>query len=121
MDRNTDLVDNMPPSDHGKLASDEDKPHDGWTSSHWPDWPSQFNHFWKKYTDAKTHNHLRHAVQHYVDCDRIFNDGALNYSIVASRPDPPWRRRAGGTIGTTRRMTSSHWPDWPSQFNHFWI
>ena len=69
----------------GKLASDEDKPHDGWTSSHWPDWPSQFNHFWKKYTDAKTHNHLRHAVQHYVDCDRIFNDGALNYSIVASR------------------------------------
>ena len=56
-----------------KLASDEDKPREGWTSSHWPDWPSQFNHFWKKYTDAKTHNHLRHAVQHYVDCDRIFN------------------------------------------------
>ena len=68
----------------GKLSSDDRGPRNVLTAADWNDWPKQFNEFWKKYTDKETHNHLRHAVQHYVDCSRIFDDDALNYSVVAS-------------------------------------
>ena len=69
----------------GRLDSIENDASGGSTASDWPSWPKQFNEFWSKYNDPTQHDHLRHAVQHYVDCDRIFNGGALNYSIVAAR------------------------------------
>lgn len=69
----------------GKLTSENDNIHNTPTASDWREWPRQFNVFWNKYSDQDHHSYLQHAVHHYVDCSRIFDDGAFNYSVVAAR------------------------------------
>ena len=68
----------------GKLSSDGEEPRSDWTAAGWRDWPNQFEDFWKKYANEETHAYLKHGVQHYVDCSRIFHDGAISYSMVAA-------------------------------------
>ena len=44
-----------------------------------------FENFWDQYTDAESGGHLKNAVHHYVNCQRIFDDGTVDYALVAAQ------------------------------------
>ena len=60
-------------------------PTSGWTASEWRNWPALFEAFWDQYTDAESGGHLKNAVHHYVNCQRIFDDGTVDYALVAAQ------------------------------------
>ena len=68
----------------GQVAP-ERQPTSGWTASDWRKWPALFEEFWNQYTDAGSGGHLRNAVHHYVNCQRIFEDGTVEYALVAAQ------------------------------------
>ena len=56
-----------------------------WTATDWQKWPTLCQAFWNQYADAASHEHLKHAVYHFVECQRIFEEGAVVYSLVAAQ------------------------------------
>lgn len=68
----------------GKLASQNQSEHN-WTATDWPKWPALFREFWNQYNGKTSREHLKHAVYHYVGCQRIFDEGGIDYSLVAAQ------------------------------------
>lgn len=60
-------------------------PTSGWTASEWRKWPAMFEEFWDQYTGAASGEHLKNAVHHYVNCQRIFDDGTVDHALVAAQ------------------------------------
>ena len=56
-----------------------------WTSSEWREWPMLFRQFWKHFTGSESREHLRNAVHHYVECQKIFDESAIDYALVAAQ------------------------------------
>ena len=56
-----------------------------WTATDWQKWPSLFNEFWNQYTDPGSCEHLKNAVYHYVEAQRIFDDGSIGQALVAAQ------------------------------------
>ena len=68
----------------GQVAP-QNLPTSGWTASEWRKWPALFEAFWDQYTGAKSGEHLKNTVHHYVNCQRIFDDGTVDYALVAAQ------------------------------------
>jgi len=57
----------------------------GRTATDWQTWPSLFNEFWSQYADPDSSEHLKNAVYHYVEAQRILDDGSIGQSLVAAQ------------------------------------
>ena len=56
-----------------------------WTASEWREWPMLFRQFWEHFTGSESREHLRNAVHHYVECQKIFDESAIDYALVAAQ------------------------------------
>lgn len=68
-----------------KLAPRGASQRSNWIVSDWWMWPDLFRAFWEQYKGKESGNFLKAAVRHYVDCNRIADDGTLSYAIVAAK------------------------------------
>ena len=55
------------------------------TATDWQKWPSLFNEFWNQYADPSNREHLTNAVYHYVEAQRVFDDGSIGQALVAAQ------------------------------------
>lgn len=69
----------------GRLMPWGNQPRSGWTATDWMKWPTLFREFWKLYADENSHEHLKNAIYHYVECQRIFDDNTVDYALVAAQ------------------------------------
>ena len=69
----------------GRLIHTGSLPRSGWTATDWRKWPKLFQEFWKQYTNENSQEHLKHAVHHYVECQRVFDDNTIDYALVAAQ------------------------------------
>ena len=51
----------------------------------WQKWPSLFEQFWNQYTDLSSCDHLTNSVYHYVEAQRVHNDGSIGQALVAAQ------------------------------------
>ena len=65
----------------GRLIPRGNQPGSGWTATDWMKWPKLFREFWKQYTDENSHEHLKNAIYHYVECHRVFDDDTIDYAL----------------------------------------
>ena len=55
------------------------------TATDWQTWPNLFNEFWNQYIDPSSCEHLTNAVYHYVEAQRVFDDGSIGQALVAAQ------------------------------------
>ena len=48
-------------------------------------WPRLFNEFWNRYTEPDSHEHLTNTVYHYLEAQRVFDDGSIGQALVAAQ------------------------------------
>lgn len=69
-----------------KLTSTVPRPHQSVrTATDWQKWPGLFNEFWNQYTAPSSCEHLTNAVYHYVEAQRVFDDGSFGQALVAAQ------------------------------------
>ena len=56
-----------------------------WTATDVRLWPALFSEFWRQYTDPDSREHLTNAVYHYVEEQRVFDDGSIGQALVAAQ------------------------------------
>ena len=56
-----------------------------WTATEVRLWPKLFSAFWQQYTDPDSSEHLTNAVYHYVEAQRVFDDGSIGQALVAAQ------------------------------------
>ena len=69
----------------GRLVPPLSQLENDWIASEWREWPMLFREFWKQCTGSESRHHLRHAVHHYVECQKIFAESAIDYALVAAQ------------------------------------
>ena len=57
----------------------------GWTASDWQKWPNEFSEFWNQYSNPVSREHLNNAVMHYVQAQRVLDDGSIGQALVAAQ------------------------------------
>ena len=68
-----------------RLVPPVTQPGNDWTASEWREWPTLFQQFWKHFIGSESREHLRNAVHHYVECQKIFDESAIDYALVAAQ------------------------------------
>ncbi len=48
-------------------------------------WPSLFAEFWNRYTEPDSHEHLTNTLYHYLEAQRVFDDGSIGQALVAAQ------------------------------------
>ena len=56
-----------------------------WTATEIRLWPKLFSEFWRQYANADSQEHLTNAVYHYVEAQRVFDDGSMGQALVAAQ------------------------------------
>ena len=48
-------------------------------------WPSLFNEFWNRYNEPDEREHLKNALYHYLEAERVFADGSIGQALVSAQ------------------------------------
>ena len=56
-----------------------------WTATDVRLWPALFSAFWRQYNDPYSREHLNNAVYHYIEEQRVFDDGSIGQAVVAAQ------------------------------------
>ena len=55
------------------------------TATEMQTWPSLFKEYWDMYIEPGNHEHLRNTVYHYIEAQRVFDDGSIGQALVAAQ------------------------------------
>ena len=69
----------------GKLSLPEATDNGGWTAADTRAWPSLFREFWYRYNEPYDCEHLRNCLYHYMEAQRVFDDGSIGQALVAAQ------------------------------------
>ena len=69
----------------GQMTPHDVSRNNSWTATEMPMWPSLFKEFWNRYNEPDSHEHLRNAVNHYVEAQRVFDDSSIGQALVAAQ------------------------------------
>ena len=56
-----------------------------WTATDIRLWPKLFSEFWRQYSNEDSQKHLTNAVHHYIEAQRVFDDGTIGQALVAGQ------------------------------------
>lgn len=68
-----------------KLSPSSVQPKANWTASDWRKWPDEFSEFWGQYSNPTSREHLNNVVMHYVEAQRVLDDGSIGQALVAAQ------------------------------------
>ena len=69
----------------GRITSRNVERSNTWTATEMRMWPSLFKEFWNQYTEPDSHEHLTNTLYHYLEAQRVFDDGSIGQAIVAAQ------------------------------------
>ena len=69
----------------GKLLLPEATDKGGWTAADTRAWPSLLREFWYRYNEPGDREHLRNCLYHYIEAQRVFDDGSIGQALVAAQ------------------------------------
>ncbi len=69
----------------GRITSRNVERSNAWTATEMQMWPRLFNEFWNRYTEPDSHEHLTNTVYHYLEAQRVFDDGSIGQALVAAQ------------------------------------
>lgn len=69
----------------GRIASRNMRLSSTWTATDIQMWPRLFREFWDRYTEPDSHEHLMNTVYHYLEAQRVFDDGSIGQALVAAQ------------------------------------
>ena len=69
----------------GKLSSPDESSYSEGTATDTRAWPSLFNEFWNLYNEPDDHEHLKNCLYHYLEAQRVFDDGSIGQPLVAAQ------------------------------------
>jgi hypothetical protein len=69
----------------GRITSRNVERSNTWTATEMQMWPRLFNEFWNRYTEPDSHEHLTNTVYHYLEAQRVFDDGSIGQAVVAAQ------------------------------------
>ena len=69
----------------GKLSSPISFGRSTWVAADFQKWPDLFQEFWNQYAAPNSREHLRNAVHHYLEAQRIFDDSPVGQALVAAQ------------------------------------
>ena len=68
-----------------RLSSPNLSSGNNWTATDVRLWPALFSEFWRQYNDPDSREHLKNAVYHYIEEQRVFDDGSIGQAVVAAQ------------------------------------
>ena len=68
-----------------KLSPASVQPKANRTASDWRKWPNEFSEFWNQYANPTSREHLTNVVMHYVEAQRVLDDGSIGQALVAAQ------------------------------------
>ena len=69
----------------GKLSSPDAGDNSKWTVADTRAWPSLFKDFWHRYEETGDREHLINCLYHYMEAQRVFDDGSIGQDLVAAQ------------------------------------
>ena len=69
----------------GPIASRNVERSNAWTATEMQVWPRLFKEFWNRYTETDSHEHLTNTMYHYLEAQRVFDDGSNGQALVAAQ------------------------------------
>ena len=69
----------------GKLSPQSTFGRGTWTATDYHKWPSLFQKFWDQYANVVSREHLKNAVYHYIEAQRIYGEGSIGQGLVAAQ------------------------------------
>ena len=69
----------------GRLSLPDAAPNSGWTAADTTAWPSLFKEFWSRYNERGDGEHLKNCLYHYMEAQRVFDDGSIGQALVAAQ------------------------------------
>ena len=69
----------------GRLSSHDGSSRSTWTATDTRAWPSLFDEFWNRYIELDNREHLKNSLYHYLEAQRVFDDGSIGQALVAAQ------------------------------------